>query len=45
MVYMEKLKMKSTIFLHSYHRKNTRKIANAIVTKINASIMEIDQKK
>jgi flavodoxin len=33
---------KSKIFLHSYHHKNTQKIGNAIVAKINSTIVDIN---
>ena len=34
---------KATIFLYSYHHENTRKVADAIAVKINASIVDITE--
>ena len=43
---LEDLNMeKSIIFLHSYHHMNTQKICTAIATKINALIINVNDKK
>lgn len=39
----DNMEKKTVIFLYSFHHGNTRKIANAIAPKINASIQDIDK--